>query len=182
MRAWFEQNHANAKEVWIGYYKVDSGRKSVTWSQTVDEALCFGWIDGIRKKVDDVSYTNRFTPRRQGSNWSAVNIVRVKELMRLGRMHPAGLAGFKKRKKAPAPYSYENRKTMRLDPALEKIFRANKAAYRFFLAQPPGGRQMAIFYVMSAKKPETRSRRLADLVDKCAQGKRVGVLVPTSAS
>lgn len=178
VRAWFEKNHDAAKEVWIGYYKVDSGRTSVTWSQTVDEALCFGWIDGIRKRVDDVSYTNRFTPRRRGSNWSAVNIARVKELKRQGRMHPAGLAAFKARRRTPAPYSYENRKTMKLAPRLEKTFRANKKAFAFFSSQPPGARAITVFFIMSAKQEETRKRRLDSIIEKCARGERVGVPAP----
>ena len=173
-RAWLEQHHDTATELWVGLYKKRSGRPSITWPEAVDEALCVGWIDGVRKRIDDVSYAIRFTPRKPRSTWSAVNIARVAELARLGRMQPAGLQAFERR--APERvgiYSYEQRKTVELDGAAEKTFRANKKAWAFFQAQPPGYRQTAIWWVVSAKKEETRRTRLATLIDDSAHGRTI---------
>ena len=160
-RRWLEKNHDSAPELLVGFYKRDSGRPSITWPESVDQALCFGWIDGICKRIDDVSYTIRFTPRRRGSTWSAVNIRRVEELKKLGLMQPAGLRAYE----ALTPeksgiYSYEN-VPKELPPAEEKKFRANKKAWEYFNAQPPSYRRVAIHFVMSAKREETRARRLA---------------------
>ena len=172
-RCWLEQHHATATELWVGFHRKSSGRPSITWSEAVDEALCFGWIDGIRKKVDEGSYTNRFTPRKHDSTWSAVNTRRVKALKTEGKMHPAGLAAFKKRDPKKSGYSFEQRKGLELDPALQARFKKNAAAWRFFEAQPPGYRRTMIFYVMSAKQDDTRLRRLERLIADSAAGRRL---------
>jgi uncharacterized protein YdeI (YjbR/CyaY-like superfamily) len=176
-RSGLERHHDQETELWVGFYKKGSGKPSITWPESVDEALCFGWIDGIRKKIDEESYTNRFTPRNPRSNWSAINIKRVKELTAAGRMHPAGLAAFAQRAEDRAGlYSYENRKTARLHADQERRFRANDRAWAFFSAQPPGYRQTAIWWVVSAKREETRLKRLATLIDDSAHGRRIGPL------
>ncbi len=173
-RAWLEKHHATEKELLVGFHKKDSGRPSITWPESVDQALCFGWIDGIRKRVDEVSYTIRFTPRKASSNWSAVNMKRMAELRKLKLVHPAGLAAFERR--APERtgiYSYENRKSAKLDAAQEKTFRANKKAWEFFQAQPPGYRQIVTWSIITAKQEQTRATRLAKVIDYCARGKRL---------
>jgi len=182
-RAWLEENHATARELWVGYTKKGAGRPSITWPESVDEALCYGWIDGIRRSVDDTSYMNRFTPRRPGSNWSAVNIARVAELTAQGRMRPAGLAAFDRRRdETTAVYSYEQRHQAALEEAEEQQLRANPAAWQFFQARPPSYRQAAIRWVISAKKAETRQSRLARLIEDSAQGRTVPPLTrPTKA-
>ncbi len=177
-RDWLLANHQTATELWVGFHKVATGRPSMTWAEAVDEALCVGWIDGIRRRVDDERYVNRFTPRRPGSNWSAVNVKRVGELIAQGRMLPAGLAAFEARRTDPAPYSYERRKDITLEPTLERAFRADKAAWKFFTSQPPGYRQTAIFWIMSAKKDDTRQRRLAALIEDSAAGRRLDLMAP----
>ncbi|HSH37637.1 MAG TPA: YdeI/OmpD-associated family protein [Chthoniobacterales bacterium] len=173
-RRWLEANHQAAPELWVGFHKRESGRPSITWPESVDEALCFGWIDGIRKRLDDESYVIRFTPRKRRSTWSAVNIKRVGELKREGRMTPAGLAAFERRADdKSAIYSYEQRKTATLDEAAERQFRANKEAWEFFRSQPPWYRRTAIYKVISAKKDETRQKRLATLIADSAAGRRI---------
>ena len=183
-RAWLEQHHETATELWVGFYKKSSSRPSITWPQSVDEALCFGWIDGIRKSVDDISYTIRFTPRKPRSNWSAVNIARVAELTRLGRMRPAGRKAFEQRvEEKSGVYSYEQRHTAQLDEASEQQFRANQAAWVFFEAQPAGYRRLAIWWVVSAKKEATRLKRLATLIEDSAQRRTIAQLTrPTIQS
>ena len=183
-RAWLHERHATAREQWVGFYKVGSGRPSITWPESVDEALCFGWIDGLRKSIDDASYMVRFTPRKPDSNWSAVNIRRVGELTAQGRMQPAGLAAFARRRdETSAIYSYEQREQAALDEAEEQQVRANPAAWQFFQAQPRSYRQAAIRWVISAKKPETRRSRLARLIEDSAQGRTVPPLTrPTKVS
>jgi uncharacterized protein YdeI (YjbR/CyaY-like superfamily) len=172
-RKWLEQHHATERELLVGYYKKDSGRPSMTWQESVDEALCFGWIDGIRKRVDDLRYTIRFTPRRPGSIWSAVNIKRAQELSEEGRMRPAGLAAFAARKEYRSGiYSYEQRPTEIPEPYAERL-RQNQAAWNFFQAQPPSYRKLASWWIVSAKKEETRLKRLEKLVEVSAQGRRI---------
>jgi uncharacterized protein YdeI (YjbR/CyaY-like superfamily) len=172
-RAWLEKHHATEKELLVGFYKKDSGKKSITWPESVDEALCFGWIDGIRKTIDNISYTIRFTPRKVKSRWSAVNIKRVAELTKLGRMKPAGLAVFEKRDASQAEgYSYE-RKEAQFDAAMEKRFRANKTAWTFWEAQPPYYRRTLTYWVISAKREETREARLEKLIAASAEGRRI---------
>ena len=175
-RKWLEKNHASASELLVGFYKKDSGKPSITWPESVDQALCFGWIDGVRRRIDDVSYSIRFTPRKRTSNWSAINIARVAELTKLGMMRPAGLKAFEhRREEKSAIYAYENA-VRTLDPADEKKFRANRKAWEFFSAQPPGYRRLSIYWITSAKKEETRARRLATLIDDSAKGRRLGVV------
>jgi uncharacterized protein YdeI (YjbR/CyaY-like superfamily) len=172
-RAWLERHHEQADELLVGFYKKDSGRPSITWPESVDEALSFGWIDGVRRRIDDVSYSIRFTPRRRGSIWSAVNIGRVEELTKLGRMSPAGLAAFAAREESKSRvYAFENA-PRELPPADEKKFRANRKAWKFFSEQPPGYRRLAIFWVTSAKREETRARRLGQLIEDSGKGVRL---------
>ena len=172
-RAWLEKHHETERELLVGFYKKGSGRPSITWPESVDEALCFGWIDGVRKSRDEDSYTIRFTPRKPGSNWSAVNVGRVEELTRLGRMRPAGLAAFEKRSEAKTGiYAYEQKEGAALEKAEEKQLRADKAAWEFFQSQPAWYRRTAIWRVVSAKKEETRRKRLAKLIEESAAGRR----------
>jgi len=150
-------------------------QQRATWPESVDQALCLGWIDGVRKRIDDESYSIRFTPRKRASNWSTVNIGRVSELTRLGLMQPAGLEAFAQRSEAKSGiYAYENAPRS-LNPQDEKLFRTNSEAWKYFSAQPPSYRRVAIYWVISAKKEETRARRLATLISDSAQGRRIGV-------
>jgi uncharacterized protein YdeI (YjbR/CyaY-like superfamily) len=177
LRAWLEDNHATASELWVGFYKRGLGKPSITWPELVDEELCFGWIDGVRKGIDAVSYANRITPRKPRSTWSAINIARAKELIALGRMRPAGLRAFERRTdERSAIYSYEQRTKARLDPEAERSFRANKTAWAFFQAQPPSYRSTALWWVISAKREETRQKRLATLIRDSQNGRTVGPL------
>ena len=177
LREWLERNHATATEFLVGFYKRGSGKPSITWQELVDEELCFGWIDGVRQGIDEVSYSNRITPRKPRSTWSAINIARAKELIRLGRMHPAGLKAFGRRtEERSATYSYEQRKSARLDPGAERSFRANKKAWAYFRAQAPGYRQTATWWVISAKREETRNKRLATLIADSARGRAIRLL------
>jgi uncharacterized protein YdeI (YjbR/CyaY-like superfamily) len=176
-RAWLGEHHDTARELWVGFRKKGSGQPSITWPEAVDEALCFGWIDGIRKSIDETSYANRFTPRKRTSNWSAINVARVTELTKQGRMRPAGLAAFEERtERKTGVYSYENRHQARLDDDAERTFRANEAVWAFFQSQPPSYRQTAIFWVVSAKREETRARRLATLIDCSEKSERIPAL------
>ena len=178
-RAWLEEHHANERELLVGFYKKGSGAPSITWSEAVDEALCFGWIDGVRRSLDAESYTIRFTPRQPRSTWSAVNIERAKELARLGRITPAGLKAFEARTDdRSAIYAYEQRHAAALDPEHERQFRANEQAWEFFDAQPPSYRKAAIWWVVSAKKDETKAKRLATLIEDSEAGRRVAPLTP----
>lgn len=171
-RAWLETHHRDSEELWVGFYKRNSGRPSITWPEAVDGALCFGWIDGVRKSLDPLSYKIRFTPRKPRSIWSAFNIKRTKELSRLGLMHAAGLEAFAKRgDDRSAIYSYEQRKTAKLPAELEKQFQARIEAWAFFQSQPPWYRRTSTYWVISAKKEETRRKRLATLID-CSLRKR----------
>jgi uncharacterized protein YdeI (YjbR/CyaY-like superfamily) len=173
-RGWLEQNHGAAKELLVGFHKKDSGNPSITWPESVDQALCFGWIDGVRRSLGEESYAIRFTPRKQGSTWSAVNIARVKELTAAGLMRPAGVKAFEARQAhKSAIYSYEQRHAAQFDAAAERQFRANKKAWAFFQQQPPGYRRLCTYFVTSAKQEETRTRRLARLIADSEQGKRI---------
>lgn len=173
-RAWLEAHHESSAELLVGFHKKGSGKPSITWPESVDEALCFGWIDGVRRSLDDDSYTIRFTPRKARSVWSAVNIARAQELERSGRMQPAGLRAFERRSQARSQiYSYEQRDEAVLDRAAERQFRANAVAWAFFQTQPPWYRRTAIYWVMTAKKAETRIKRLATLIDDSANARRL---------
>jgi uncharacterized protein YdeI (YjbR/CyaY-like superfamily) len=173
-RAWLEEHHAETDELWVGFYKKSSGKPSITWPESVDGALCFGWIDGIRKSLDEISYVIRFTPRRARSIWSAVNIKRVGELTKLRLMWPAGLKAFEKRSGDRSEiYAYEQRKGAKLSTAYEKQFRANRKAWDFFRTQPPSYQRTASWWVISAKKEETRSKRLARLIKDSEQQRSI---------
>lgn len=177
-RAWLEAHHETEKELLVGFHKVGSGRPSMTWPQSVDEALAFGWIDGVRRRIDETSYSIRFTPRKPTSIWSAVNIKRVAALTAEGRMRPAGLAAFDRRDaKKSEIYSFE-RKAAVFDEEMLKTFQAKKKAFAFFEAQPPGYKRIMAHWVMSAKRPETRAKRLGLLVDASQRGERVDLMKP----
>ena len=164
LREWYLKNHDKQQELVIGFYKVGSGKKSIAYQEAVDEALAFGWIDGIRNSIDDISYSNRFTPRKKNSIWSQINIKRVEMLKESGRMHEAGWKVFMDRNpKRTNLYSFEQ-KDLKLAPAYEKIFKANKKAWSYFLSKPPSYKKPCIHWIMSAKQEETRIRRLTKLI------------------
>jgi uncharacterized protein YdeI (YjbR/CyaY-like superfamily) len=172
-RAWLERHHASASELWVGFHKKGSGRGGIGYKEALDEALCFGWIDGLKKRVDATSYMHRFSPRRRASIWSAVNLKRMTELIALGVVSKAGLHTYERRDlKRAGLYSFENRPRA-LAPALAKTFRANGRAWTFFNAQPPGYRKVCVFFVMSAKQEATRRRRLERLIKRSSEGKRL---------
>jgi uncharacterized protein YdeI (YjbR/CyaY-like superfamily) len=181
LRRWFRANHAKARELLVGFYKRDSGRPSVTYHEALDEALSVGWIDGVRKRLDADSYTIRFTPRRKGSYWSRVNTARAQALEAGNRMTPAGLAAFRARDAARTrKYSFE-REAASFDDAERRRFKADEKAWAFFEEQPPGYRRVATFWVVSAKLKETRARRLAALIEDCANGRRIGLTPPKTS-
>ena len=180
-RAWLHAHHADEREHWVGFYKRGSGRPSITWPEAVDQALCFGWIDGVRKSVDGERYMIRFTPRKRGSRWSTVNVARVRELTAAGLMRPAGVAAFEARTEV-GTYSYEERDAAAFDQERERRLRENAAAWAYFRAQPPWYRRTATHWVMSAKREETRDRRLARLIEDSAQGRPIGPLARPSSS
>ncbi len=172
-RAWLQKNHATQKELLVGFHKKGSGEASITWPQSVDEALCFGWIDGIRRRIDDSSYSIRFTPRRPGSIWSKVNITRAEALIEEGRMQAAGLAAYKCRKENKSGiYSYEKRKPQ-LEEPYAGLLKRKKKAWEFFQGQPPSYRKAVSWWIVSAKREETRLRRLDQLVECSRQGVRI---------
>jgi len=173
LRQWFRGNHATAAELWVGFRKKGTGKPSITWPESVDEALCVGWIDGVRKRVDDECYVIRFTPRRPGSIWSAVNIRRVAELTKEKRMQPAGLKAFDARKENKSGiYAYEQRRD-ELEEPFASMLAKHAAAAKFFHAQPPYYRKTLGWWIVSAKKDETRLARLQKLIDACEKGKRL---------
>jgi uncharacterized protein YdeI (YjbR/CyaY-like superfamily) len=173
-RAWLEKHHETESEIWVGYYKKATGKPSMTWSEAVDEALCFGWIDGKLQRIDEERHRQRFTPRRPQSNWSAINIAKVADLRAEGRMTPAGEAAFAARREdRSAVYSYERRHEAAFDAEQEATFRGNEAAWAWFGGQSPSYRRTATFWVVSAKRPETRAKRLATLIECSAEGRRV---------
>ena len=175
-RHWLERNYDKKNELWVGFHKKHSGKKSITYPQALDEALCFGWIDGVKKRVDDTSYTMRFTPRKQKSIWSRVNTKRAQELMAQGRMAPPGLKAFALRDpKRSGLYSFENT-PQKLDSLHQERFQANKKAWQYFQAQPAGYKKKFIFWIMSARKDETRLRRLDQLIAASANGVRLDSL------
>jgi uncharacterized protein YdeI (YjbR/CyaY-like superfamily) len=175
--SWLERHHDSAAELLLGLHKKSTGR-GLTYRDALDEALAYGWIDGVRKRLDDDAYTIRFTPRKLNSVWSAVNIKRVEELIAGGRMQSAGLRAFERRdEKKARQYSYE-RETQALDPTLAATLRAHQKASDYFAAQPPGYRKIVTFWIMSAKKEETRVRRLAHLIERSASGARIDLLKP----
>jgi len=170
---WLAANHAKSKELSVGFYKKGSGRPSITWPESVDEALCFGWIDGVRNSIDEESYRIRFTPRKPGSVWSAINIRNVERLIQEKRMQPAGLKAYELRTaNRSGIYAYEQRSPELIEPYLGKLKR-NKAAWKFFTAQPPGYRKLMNWFIVSAKLEETRLKRLARLIEASANGQRL---------
>ncbi len=172
-RKWLQANHASEMELWVGYFKVSSGRDSITWAQSVDEALCFGWIDGIRKRMDDQSYMIRFTPRKRTSTWSKVNIARVDALIAEGRMQPSGLEAFARRVDAKSgTYSYEQVSVELPNEYLGRL-RQNKEAYRYYCSEAPSYIRAANWWVCSAKREQTRWKRLAQLIADCEAGRRI---------
>jgi uncharacterized protein YdeI (YjbR/CyaY-like superfamily) len=176
-RAWLEENHATETELLVGFYKKDSGRPSITWPESVDEALCFGWIDGVRRNAGDAAYTIRFTPRRTTSIWSAINVAKVKTLTKAGRMRPAGLRAYAARTpERTGVYSFERLRAAKLSRDQRARLRANRRASAFFDAQPPGYRALVTHWVVSAKRPETQDRRLSLLIADSAAGRRIGPL------
>ncbi len=176
-RQWLEKNHERENELLVGFHKKDSGKKSITYGEALDEALCFGWIDGVRRSFDETSYTIRFTPRKPRSIWSLVNVNHVERLKKTGRMAEPGLRAYALRDpKRTGIYAFEN-KPREFSPEFEKKFRANKGAWEFFQSEPPSIRRTCIFWVMSAKKDETRLRRLEQLIESSAKGERRGTMV-----
>ncbi|MBU2670628.1 YdeI/OmpD-associated family protein [Actinoplanes bogorensis] len=179
LRAWFEQHHESAPELFVGYWKKGSGRIGVTHPQAIEQALCFGWIDSIGRSIDNDSYQVRFTPRRKGSVWSAVNIAKIAELTEAGLMAPAGLHAFEQRRPdRVAVYSYEQPADAVFDDAQTARFRAEGAAWEWFSAQTPSYRRAAVHWVVSAKRADTRERRLTQLITDSAAGRKVPPLTP----
>jgi uncharacterized protein YdeI (YjbR/CyaY-like superfamily) len=173
-RAWLENHHDSSTEVLVGFYKRGSGRPSITWPESVDQALCFGWIDGVRRSIDATRYTIRFTPRTARSTWSSVNIKRMSELSDLGLVHPAGIAAFAARDaKRSGIYSYEGRHSAELDDESQRRFKSDKAAWAFFSSEAPWYRRAAAHWVTSAKRKETRQKRLDALITHSAAGRRI---------
>src|ERR1044072_4179949 len=175
-REWLEQHHDSASELLLGFHKKSSRKKIVTYAEALDEALCYGWMDGVRKNLNETSYTIRFTPRKAGSIWSNVNVNHVERLTKEGRMRPAGIEAYARRDpKRTGIYAFENR-PREFSPEFEKAFRKNKRAWSFFEKQPPGYKRLMVFRIMEAKKEETRLKRFKELVDLCEQGLRMGLL------
>jgi len=172
-REWLEINHEKETELIVGFYKVGSGKPSINWSQSVDQALCFGWIDSVRRSIDDESYCIRFTPRKSTSNWSAINLKKIEELTKAGLMKPAGLKALSlKRDIQTEIYSYENEPTI-LDSNYEKQFREDKIAWDFFMKQAPSYRKAVLRWIMSAAQEKTRQSRLEKTIKECSQQKRL---------
>jgi uncharacterized protein YdeI (YjbR/CyaY-like superfamily) len=179
-RTWLKNSHATCGELLVGFYKKSCGKASLTYQEALDEALCFGWIDGVRKSVNAEAYSIRFTPRKAKSQWSAVNIKRMRELSAAGRMQASGLKAFEGAEQQKRKYSYEQRHDACLSRRGERLFRSHSGAWDFFEAQPPGYRKTATFWVVSAKHQDTRERRLGVLISASAAGRRIDLLAPSS--
>ena len=178
LRAWFAEHHESAPELFLGYWKKGTGKPTVTHTEAIEQALCFGWIDSIGRRIDDERYQVRFTPRRKGSVWSAVNLATIARLTEQGLMYPAGLRAFEERRPdRVATYSYEQPADAVLEPAQEERLKADPSAWEWFCAQSPSYRRAAVHWVTSAKRPDTRERRLAQLIKDSAAGQRVPPLV-----
>ena len=176
-RAWLENHHGTETELWVGFYKKSSGKGGMVYAQAVDEALCYGWIDGLMRSIDRERYSQRFTPRKRGSIWSTINVGHVKRLKAAGLMRPSGLAAFEARTpERTGIYSFERKQPAKLPPAFAKRFRAEKKAWAFFLAQPPGYQRLAIHHVISPKQAATRERWLARLIQASAAGQRLAII------
>ena len=179
---WLAKNHATVTELWVGFYKKSSGRPSITWPESVDEALCYGWIDGLRKSIDDVSYKIRFSPRKPRSIWSAVNIRRAEFLISEGRMKPDGLKAFEARQENRSGiYSYEQRPEQ-LDEPYASIFRKNKAAHSYFESRSRSYRRAVIWWIISAKREETRLKRLEQIIERCANQSSIPQFTPLKST
>ena len=178
-RTWLEAHHDKFRELLVGFHKKSSGKRSITWPESVQVALCFGWIDGVRKSLDENSYTIRFTPRKPTSNWSSININLVRKLTKQGLMHPAGLKAFAARNEEKSGiYSYEQRKSARFTRAQEKQFRANKAAWEFFRSQAPWYQRVTTYWVIGAKRGETKLKRLSELIGHSQNRRTLPRLIP----
>ena len=177
-RSWLAEHHVKCTELLVGFYKKDSGRPSITYPEALDQALCFGWIDGVRKSVDEFSYTVRFTPRKKDSYWSKINTKRANELVKMGLMQPAGLKAFNARDRtATKRYSFE-RANAKLPRVYVARFKAIPEAWAFFRSQAPYYQRVASWWVISAKQEETRLRRLQTLIEHCGEHRRFGQLSP----
>lgn len=173
-RQWLEEHHESETELLVGFYKKDSGKKSITWPESVEQALCFGWIDGVRRSLGDDAYTIRFTPRKPNSTWSAINIDLMDKLLKQKLAWPMGQAAFEKRKESNSRiYSHERKEEAKLPEAMEKEFRANKTAWEFFMKQAPSYRKVMLHHIISAKQEKTRLARFEKLVNASTEGKRV---------
>ena len=172
-RLWLEKNHDKFDELWVAYFKKATGKPSITWTESVEQALCFGWIDGIRYKVDEEVYKIRFTPRKTGSHWSRVNVDHVRNLKKKGLMHASGLSAFNKRKKEKTAQATYEKGEIKMDPSYEKQIKSNKAAWEYYQQLTPSVRKQYVGWVMSAKKEETRINRLTTLIDSSAKGKLI---------
>jgi uncharacterized protein YdeI (YjbR/CyaY-like superfamily) len=182
-RAWLEQHHATQPELLVGFYKKGSGKPSITWPESVDEALCFGWIDGVRKSLTEDAYTIRFTPRKPSSIWSAINVAKIARLEELGKLTEAGRRAFAARNpQRTGVYSFERSEEAKLSAEQERALRANRAAAAFFAAQPPWYRRTATHWVISAKREQTRQRRLEQLIEDSAQGRAIAPLAWPASS
>jgi uncharacterized protein YdeI (YjbR/CyaY-like superfamily) len=182
-RAWLEEHHATENELFVGFYKKATGKQTMSWSQAVDQALCFGWIDGVLHRIDDERHMQRFTPRRRGSNWSKVNIAKVAELKEAGLMRPAGLAAFEARSDARSGvYAFEQEQAAELPAEYEQRLRADAAAWDYWQASAPSYRRTATHWVVSAKRQETRERRLAQLIECSAAGRNAPPFIPRRGS
>ncbi len=178
LRAWFAEHHESAPELFLGYWKKGTGKPTVTHTEAIEQALCFGWIDSIGRRIDDERYQVRFTPRRKGSVWSAVNVATIARLTEQGQMYPAGLRAFEERRPdRVATYSYEQPADAVLEPAQEERLKADPLAWEWFCTQSPSYRRAAVHWVTSAKRPDTRERRLVQLIKDSAAGQRVPPLV-----
>jgi uncharacterized protein YdeI (YjbR/CyaY-like superfamily) len=176
-REWLEKNHASRKELVLRLFKKHARARGIGYREALDESLCWGWIDGVVRRLDADSFQQRYTPRTAKSNWSAVNIKRMKQLIDEGKVAPPGLAAFERRGTTKAaPYSYENRDKIKLPPAFVKRFKAEPQAWAFFEALPPGYKRLMIFRVVDAKKEETRERRFASLLEMCRKGERMPLM------
>lgn len=182
-RAWLEENHETEAELLVGFHKKASGRPSITWPESVEQALCFGWIDGVRRSLGDTSYTIRFSPRKPSSTWSKVNLEKVEDLKRRGLMRPAGLRAFEERREAKTGvYSYEQREAAALPADYEARLRSNAPAWEHWMSRPPSYRKAAVWWVVSAKREETRERRLARLIEDSEAGRTVPPLTSPKRS
>ena len=180
---WLEEHHESESEVYVGFFKAHTGKRAMSWSEAVDQALCFGWIDGVMRRIDEERHMQRFTPRRPGSNWSNVNIAKVAKLEEAGLMRPAGLAAFEARsEKRSGIYAFEAKQPAELSADYERRLRADAAAWEYWQAATPSYRRTATHWVVRAKREETRERRLAQLIECSAAGRNAPPFIPRRGS